>query len=789
MLREVLDAAWAAIDAAPAPTPGQREQACRTYQEDTSPVQENLFGDETPAGRPGQEATKPADDPAGPGQPPPAPATTGSAGQPAGRTAAPRTSSTPPTLARQQDVPGPGSSPRQVPAAPGDKAQPAPGAARPGTSSNPLTSDDIFRGLQRLPVPGFADLICAIDDGQPLDSLARHLEPRSGERTADEPDAGARETVTCTPQGVRIQVAASSGTRAGLLAWPEVADWLRPGLSPGNLQIMRQAAQTRLRLITANASFRAAGEADLAASAELELRDLIGAAVSAALEAARSASAGRPDPGGQQPPPADEAAVLERIGHLACALPAWPPQPQKPVSQVRAGDIVGHPGYKLQPFHVSAPPRHHDGVIEIAGRLTRPGEGEPAGEITWTMAINGQADPPVHVVPVPARSLRPGSPGHTEPGAGQQGLTHDSGDAPGRDAPQRQGTAAKGPDLPAAHGAPVPAQQALPQQATRPSAHPSRYPVKAWAPASRTAPHQPPRRKTPCHQHQMLSLFPQPEPPPPQTLARHKPGQQQSARPPPNPAPQTHPRSCKNLTTSSERSSSIGARPPKAPPAPALASQISGQRSPACVMPLNCPQTETSRAQATPCPVPRLLSHRPPPQDMIGAHRKLTTSAISAPRSLTSGEPSTCPPRARIPASETDAASDRLVDQAAAEAQACARWYRDTPEWQRITAISRAARDLLTTIRQASGEYWAEIRQDIRVRGFVRTVAARASLAVSGAAHVLAGRLEKAGHKDTRIWRAASGLHRATATFADRVHEVHPATKPRQDGRSPAHHQ
>ncbi len=73
---------------------------------------------------------------------------------------------------------------------------------------------------------------------------------------------------------MRIQVAAGSGTRAGLLAWPEVADWLRPGLSPGNLQIMRQAAQTRLRLITANASFRAVGEADLAASAELELRDL-----------------------------------------------------------------------------------------------------------------------------------------------------------------------------------------------------------------------------------------------------------------------------------------------------------------------------------------------------------------------------------------------------------------------------------------------------------------------------------------------------------------------------------
>lgn len=116
-----------------------------------------------------------------------------------------------------------------------------------------------------------------------------------------------------------------------------------------------------------------------------------------------------------------------------------------------------------------------------------------------------------------------------------------------------------------------------------------------------------------------------------------------------------------------------------------------------------------------------------------------------------------------------DVANAQLLDQAAAEAQACARWYRDTPEWQRITRVSRAARDLITTIQQASGEYWAEIQQDIRVRGFVRTVTARASLAVSATAHILVGRLETEGYKGTRIWQAAWGLHRATATFADRV--------------------
>ena len=120
----------------------------------------------------------------------------------------------------------------------------------------------------------------------------------------------------------------------------------------------------------------------------------------------------------------------------------------------------------------------------------------------------------------------------------------------------------------------------------------------------------------------------------------------------------------------------------------------------------------------------------------------------------------------------------RLLDQAAAEAHACARWYRDTPEWQRMSRIGRAARELLTAIREAAGDYWAEIRLDIRVRGFARTLAARVSLAVSGASHLLAGRLERAGHRDTRPWRAAWRLHQATATFASRMMNYTPPGSP-----------
>lgn len=116
-----------------------------------------------------------------------------------------------------------------------------------------------------------------------------------------------------------------------------------------------------------------------------------------------------------------------------------------------------------------------------------------------------------------------------------------------------------------------------------------------------------------------------------------------------------------------------------------------------------------------------------------------------------------------------DLTASKLLDQAAAEAQACARRYRDTPEWQRIAKIGRATRELIAAIREAAGAYWAELRQDVRVRGFVRTLAARVSLAVSGTAGLLASRLELAGKHDTRAWQAASALHRATSTFADRI--------------------
>ena len=295
-----------------------------------------------------------------------------------------------------------------APAQAGPRRQPAAAPAaqpQPGITSTPLTADDIFLGLGRLPVFVFADLFFAIDAGQPLDSVSRLLAPDARTRAAGEPDAGARETVTPVPAGVRIQVATANGTRAGLLSWAEVADRVQPGLTPGRRQTIVQACRTELRFAAAGASFRAIGEGSLAVGTERELRNLAKAAVTTMLDVART---GARRSGGQPPrqPADDEAAALQRITDLASALPAQPPRPRTPVSQVTAGDIIGHPGYKLQPFRVSAPPRHHGTQVEITGSLTEPSGDEPAGEITVTLSADRHPDPVVSVIPVPARSLR-----------------------------------------------------------------------------------------------------------------------------------------------------------------------------------------------------------------------------------------------------------------------------------------------------------------------------------------------------------------------------------------------
>ena len=174
---------------------------------------------------------------------------------------------------------------------------------------------------------------------------------------------------------------------------------------------MVRAGRTRLRFASANASFRAVGESGLAAAAEEELRALAQAAVAAVLRDAR------PDGSGESRHAAiNETAVLERISELAAALPARRPQPRTPVSQVKAGDVIGHPGYKLQPFRVTAPPCERGGDMEITGHLTAPAEGEPAGHTTLAIPTAGHQEAVVSLIPLPQRSLRPLFPAPTAGG-------------------------------------------------------------------------------------------------------------------------------------------------------------------------------------------------------------------------------------------------------------------------------------------------------------------------------------------------------------------------------------
>ena len=397
-LREAIDAAWAAIDAAPPPSPADLDHA-RTPYRGTGAAQQPQPGSPAKTGKPG------------PVTPAPRPRTEPSPARP------PRHAG--PAADRQDELPAAASSPAGPPPR-HDKPAPAITSSRtrpsrapettalpqPATTPDPLTDDDIFLGISRLPAFVIGDLFHAIDTGQPLESVSRQLAPYSGERAAGEPDPGAREAVTAEPAGLRIQVDPAGSRRTGLITWRQVDDLLRPGTTPARRQIVTQAWQVRVGFMAANASFRAVGEGRLAAAAEDELRAQAAAAVTAILAAAH------PSAGGQAPQTADEDATVERIADLAAALPSEPPRSRTPAGQVTTGDIIGHPGYRFQPFRVAAPPRHTDAAVEITGRLTEPTGTEPAGPITLTLPRAGRPGPVVSVIPAPARSLRPLFPGH-----------------------------------------------------------------------------------------------------------------------------------------------------------------------------------------------------------------------------------------------------------------------------------------------------------------------------------------------------------------------------------------
>jgi N12 class adenine-specific DNA methylase len=737
-LREAINAAWAAIEAAPPPSPGDMDHARTSYRA-TGTVQQALPSNPAKTRQLGR-AVAPAPRPRAEPRPaqPPAPAQ-----------AAHRQDELPAAAAAGRSA-GTATRPRREPAAP----------PQPTATSDPLTDDDIFIGISRLPAFVIGDLFHASDTGQPLESVSRQLTPYSGERAADEPDPGAREAVTAEPTGLRIQVAPAGSRRTGLITWRQIDDLLRPGMTPARRQIVAQARQVRVGFIAAHASFRAVGEGRLAAAAEDELRAQAAAAVTAILAAAHPAAAG------QAPQSADEDAMVKRIADLAAALPSEPPRSHTPAGQVTTGDIIGHPGYSFQPFRVAAPPRHTDATVEITGRLIEPTGTEPAGPITFTLPRAGQPGPVVSVIPVPARSLRPLFPGHDA--AADTGQPADARpDRAGRTPAETAGTpsdAVPAPDAETPTRQPH-APQTHSQEETMPPA------------ADSTAPSESPASAQPSAAPQTPTAAPAPAPP-------EIGGQEDTGRDSPRSYPAARPGDGTSLSNELERALDAIRQRRGAAADGHASDDFSDIRSAFAAMRdalgLSAASPEAAPGQPAPAPAPAAAASRPARGEPAPAADDFTDiqAAFADLRDILELPARGRHARGGGPPDRTHTSVADVLDHAAAEAQACARWYRDTPEWQRISTVGRAARDLITAIREAAGDYWAEIRLDIRVRGFARTLAARTALAVSGAAHVLAGRLEQAGHRDSRIWRAAWRLHQASTTFANRVMRYTPPGSP-----------
>jgi N12 class adenine-specific DNA methylase/superfamily I DNA/RNA helicase len=775
--REAIAAAWTAIEAAPPPSAADLEHARHTYR-NAGHRQHTLFDRLAPDHQQDDRHN------------------TASTPDAAARRSAPAVHSqvTPPGNTASGHAAAKAHSTRIAPAQPGlpitaapataggnrrHQQPPAPAQSQPASTGAPLTAEDISLGLSRLPAHVFAGLIDLMDSGQPVDSLSRQLAPHSGTRTADEPDTGAAETVGTTPAGVRIQIHAASGTRTGLLSWPEVMQRLRPGLTPLRRQLLRRTTEASLRFAIANMSFRAVGESDLAASAEQELRALASAAAAAILGATGPGALDLDD----QPAPAarHEADALERITALEATLPAQPPH-STPLAGVRAGDIIGHPGYKLQPFQVTGPAQQAGDQVEITGYLTQPANGEPTGQITITLPTTGEQDPFVTAIPAPAQSLRtldPSQPtmGNTARPARPPGSGHGTPPAQAPPTPSRPrahtptaGTAGTG--------------STAPQAATASSGTLASSGVKTAGPAPITA--------TPAQEN---SMPPAPTPPTASTATVDP----ASAASPPTGAPSTgssvHPPASPAVQADDETRllgqldqvlAAIIEHRRDAARRPRTSDEFTGIRT-AFTLLRNALAPAPATGQHFPAAgqEPAQPKHTAPASAQVGpdpgdARFDDIREAFADLRHVLGLPPAgqlagSTPAHATAPPSR---AAGELLDDAAAEAQACARWYRDTPEWQRITQIGRAARELTGAIRDAAGDYWAEIRQDIRVRGFAHTITARICRAVSGTAHTLASRLEHAGLQNTRIWQAASGLHQATRTFADTIMKYAPPQDP-----------
>ena len=359
-LREAVSAAWAAIEAAPPPSPADLDRARRDYR-DWHPVQQALFDDLPQDSTHTQDGTRTA------ASRPPRPAPSGPApsagnGRPAAKAAAPQqepvTQQDPPSPAagpaadagkdnQQADHPDqrtslehdqPPAPPKTAPArAAGTTAQ-DPGTVGPA-SAGPAHGED----PEPPPAPATnSDLAIALHhvSGQELTSfLTRGETSRHGSRGWRRdglPDAGASQDIDFDRAGVRITVRSRRSRRHGQISWRQVASWIDTGLTPARLGIITAASGLHIFTYARRDELIAAGKDGIDAAIR-ELSQISTDAIDAALSAALGArDADAPVPPARSGKPAyrsmamltgpdpsatpEENTALARIAELGAAI-------------------------------------------------------------------------------------------------------------------------------------------------------------------------------------------------------------------------------------------------------------------------------------------------------------------------------------------------------------------------------------------------------------------------------------------------------------------------------------
>ena len=359
-LREAVSAAWAAIEAAPPPSPADLDRARRDYR-DWRPAQQTLFDDLPQDSTRGQHGTRAA------ASRPPRPAPSGPApsagnGRPAAKAAAPQqepvTQQDPPSPAagpaadagrdnQQADRPDQRTSLEHDP--PADPPKTAPARAAGTTARNPGTVGPASAGPAHGEDPGpppapatNSDLAIALHhvSGQELTSfLTRGETSRHGSRGWRRdglPDAGASQNIDFDRAGVRITVRSRRSHRHRQISWRQVASWIDTGLTPARLGIITAASGLHIFTYARRDELIAAGKDGIDAAIR-ELSQISTDAIDAALSAALGArDADAPVPPARSGKPAyrsmamltgpdpsatpEENTTLARIAELGAAI-------------------------------------------------------------------------------------------------------------------------------------------------------------------------------------------------------------------------------------------------------------------------------------------------------------------------------------------------------------------------------------------------------------------------------------------------------------------------------------